>query len=56
MTDWFIHKPTIWERIRMFFSRERCDGCNGNFRIDKTIPVSGDCYLCDKCFEEWYDT
>ena len=51
---WDFKGPTLWERIRQFFSRQKCDGCSGNFRLDRVMPVSGDAWLCEPCFRRWY--
>lgn len=46
------------ERLRFWlerkFRRQRCDGCEGNFILDRLTPVSGDCSLCEPCFRRWY--
>jgi hypothetical protein len=49
-------KMSLWERIKYWWSmrkKQKCDRCDGTFRLGNLCPVSGDWWLCDKCFNEY---
>ena len=54
----FDLKLSRWDRICWWFqrhlSRRQCDGCQERFTLNRVDPVSGDYWLCGKCFYDWY--
>ena len=47
-------RDRVWRWFQSRLRRRKCDGCKGNFTLNRIDPASGDAWLCEPCFRRWY--